>query len=660
MKNNRLRKVLTALIAITIALTSCVEKIDLNNMDSDITLNPSLVVPIGSVHAYMTDLLTFVDSSFVNVDTKNGIYAFFEQDGVSVNFDMDQFEKGDKLNETLTLGKIEEVNMAFSTIDQYIIDFNTKIRTIKEIVNTGVIKRIEPIQEPDGIVLPDEYLAQIAQINNNIETINQYDGQDINSLPDALQQPIRAALEEIKKEVDAIGELKPFTEVVIPKTEFSFVQESSYNFGFSEYVEGEKNIRIDSLLITTANIDFEIEISGVDFTDGSYLLVKLNFPQLFDEEIQSKFETIKITENKFVFKEEFHDVIARLQAINQNDETELAVTFTLVSNGAMVISRNAKIDFATEINAINFEQLYGHIWQKEEFKSGEIAFDVPEELFKSSLITDNNILISNPIVNLNLRHNMGIPMLLKLDNFYYEKGGERFYLDKNEGHHNIELEIEKPEGVNEFANKEILLDNTNSPIAELIQKFPEHIGLTWHALTPFTENDDVHFVVNPLVADMDIDVKVPFQFDESTSFTYKDTIEADLEEMLQDITTMVNIDTLCLYLDITSALPATACAKLYYFDENNELLYESTNFEITAAAVDEEGRVTTPTEQSKTISFNSELAKQIMSTKSIMFEVGLKSKDEMSKIYIQSTDKIDLNLSAFAKAKINITTNIEE
>jgi hypothetical protein len=326
----------------------------------------------------------------------------------------------------------------------------------------------------------------------------------------------------------------------------------------------------------------------------------------------------------------------------------------------MVISRNAKIDFATEINAINFEQLYGHIWQKEEFKSGEIAFDVPEELFKSNLITDNNILISNPIVNLNLRHNMGIPMLLKLDNFYYEKGGERFYLDKNEGHHNIELEIEKPEGVNEFANKEILLDNTNSPIAELIQKFPEHIGLTWHALTPFTENDDVHFVVNPLVADMDIDVTVPFQFDESTSFTYKDTIEADLEELLQDITTMVNIDTLCLYLDITSALPATACAKLYYFDENNELLYESTNFEITAAAVDEEGRVTTPTEQSKTISFNSELAKQIMSTKSIMFEVGLKSKDEMSKIYIQSTDKIDLNLSAFAKAKINITTNIEE
>ena len=441
MKNNRLRKVLTALIAITIALTSCVEKIDLNNMDSDITLNPSLVVPIGSVHAYMTDLLTFVDSTFVNVDTENGIYACFQQEGLNINFELDQFNKGERLKETLTLSRIEAVNEAFTTIDQYIVDFNTRIQAIKRIVNSGVIERVEPITAPNGIMLPNEYLAQITQINKNIETLNQYEGQDINSLPDALQQPIRKALEEVEKEVDAIGELKPFTEVIIPKTEFSFVQESSYNFGFSQYVEGEKDIRIDSLFITTANIDFEIEISGVDFSDGSYLLVNLDFPQLFDEDVQNKLETIKITENKFVFKEEFHDVIARLQAINQNDETELAVTFTLVSNGAMVISRNAKIDFATEINAINFEQLYGHIWQKEELSSGEIAFDLPKELLSSDLISQNNILLTNPQIGINLEHNMGIPMLLKFDNFFYEKNGEKVYLDKNDKHNNIEIEF---------------------------------------------------------------------------------------------------------------------------------------------------------------------------------------------------------------------------
>ena len=49
-----------------------------------------------------------------------------------------------------------------------------------------------------------------------------------------------------------------------------------------------------------------------------------------------------------------------------------------------------------------------------------------------------------------------------------------------------------------------------------------------------------------------------------------------------------------------------------------------------------------------------------MDTKNIVFEIGLKSKDEASKIYIQSTDKIDISLSAFAKANINITPNTEK
>jgi hypothetical protein len=383
-------------------------------------------------------------------------------------------------------------------------------------------------------------------------------------------------------------------------------------------------------------------------------LVTLDFPQLFDEELENKFKTIKITDNNFIFSEKFHDVVARLQAINQNDKTELAVTFTLVSNGAMKISRDAKINFSTEVNAINFEQIYGHIWQKDEFKSGEISFDIPEGLFSSDLITNNNILLSNPQINVNFKHNMGIPMLLKIDNFYYVKNGEKIYLDKNDEHNSIELEIEKPTEINEFATKEIKLDNTNSPIAELIQKLPEQVGITWHALTPLTNSNDVHFIVNPLVAEMDLDVTVPFQFDENTHFTYKDTIATDLESMLQNITDMANIDTLCLYLDVTSALPASVSVKLYYYDENNELLYESTDFEIGAAEVDANGRVMTPTIQNKTITLNSIIAQKVMATKNIVLEVGLKSKDEKSKIYIQSTDAIDIDMSAFIKVKSSI------
>ena len=176
MKNNHLRKLLVVLITTTISFSSCVEKIDLNNMDNSITLNPALALPIGSIHANMTDLLNFVDSSFINVDEKNGIYIFFEQDGLNIDFAVDQFSKGEKLNETLTLSRIEEVNNAFTTIDSYIVDFNNKIDEITNIINTGKISYIEPLQEPEGIILPNKITSQISEINKNIEQINKFDG----------------------------------------------------------------------------------------------------------------------------------------------------------------------------------------------------------------------------------------------------------------------------------------------------------------------------------------------------------------------------------------------------------------------------------------------------------------------------------------------------
>ena len=51
--------------------------VKLDEVNTDISLNPALALPIGSVHAHMIDLLSFVDSSFVNTDENNGIYIYF-------------------------------------------------------------------------------------------------------------------------------------------------------------------------------------------------------------------------------------------------------------------------------------------------------------------------------------------------------------------------------------------------------------------------------------------------------------------------------------------------------------------------------------------------------------------------------------------------------
>ena len=649
MKNNHLRKLLVALITTTISFSSCVEKIDLNNMDNSIALNPALALPIGSIHANMTDLLNFVDSSFINVDEKNGIYIFFEQDGLNIDFAVDQFSKGEKLNETLTLSRIEEVNNAFTTIDSYIVDFNNKIDEITNIIKTGKISYIEPLHEPEGIILPNQITSQISEINKNIEQINKFDGFDISFIPE-----IKQVLEDIKTEIDKIGKLQPFTEIKLPETEFTFEQHSEYNFGFNVVEKGVKNIRIDSAKVTNANIDFTMYIEGVDFSQGDYILVELDFPKLFNDTIQDRFEVFKITENVFTFSERMSNFMAYFDIVNQTNYVDLSINYTFVSVGSLTINRNAKFTFDTEINCINFEEIYGHIWQKDELQSGEIAFDIPTGLFNSELIQTNNILLSNPLIDIDFSHNIGIPMNLIIDNFYYEKNGERFNLDNNENN-SIKLEIEQPSGIGEFSNTQFKLDNTNSPIAELIQKLPERIGVQWHVLTPFTEDTVAHYFKNPVQANMDIDVTVPFQFDETTYFAYKDTIAADLTSIISSITDLAQVDTLCLYLDITSALPANVSAKLFFLDENFNLIRETDSFEITAAFVDNEGKVKTPTIQSKTISFGNNLVQDIAAAQNIMFEIQIKGYDDTSKIYIQSTDKIDIDLSLFAKAKIELT-----
>ena len=75
---------------------------------------------------------------------------------------------------------------------------------------------------------------------------------------------------------------------------------------------------------------------------------------------------------------------------------------------------------------------------------------------------------------------------------------------------------------------------------------------------------------------------------------------------------------------------------------------------VTAAIVDNEGKVETPTIQSKTISFGNNLVQDIAAAQNIMFEIQIEGYDDTSKIYIQSTDKIDIDLSLFAKAKIEL------
>lgn len=58
-----MKKLLTIILLCGL-LSSCMTDVNLKDVNTDISLNPALALPIGSVHAHMMDLLTLVDSSY--------------------------------------------------------------------------------------------------------------------------------------------------------------------------------------------------------------------------------------------------------------------------------------------------------------------------------------------------------------------------------------------------------------------------------------------------------------------------------------------------------------------------------------------------------------------------------------------------------------------
>jgi hypothetical protein len=166
------------------------------------------------------------------------------------------------------------------------------------------------------------------------------------------------------------------------------------------------------------------------------------------------------------------------------------------------------------------------------------------------------------------------------------------------------------------------------------------------------------FLTLPLLAKLDVQAKLPLQFDPTTNFSYKDTLDADFSSLFgEDLLNTINLDTITLYLDVNSSLPVNAHLKLYYLDSNDDVISESNKFTIHSAMVDSEGRVKTPTQQELILTTTGEAIQDVSDTKKIILDIAVDGYNEQSMIYFESTNAIDIKVSAFAKVGTSISFN---
>lgn len=337
-------KKLLYLIVTSCFLTGCITDVKLDEVDTTISLNPALALPIGSVHANMIDLLSLVDSSYVKEDSCNGVYVYYKEDNQRMNFLVEEFSDGETLDETLTLRTVKELSEVFAILDK-------------------------------------------------------------------------------------IG----IKEAPLPEGEYAFKKETLYHFGFNEYIEGEKDIHVDSAVIQHAEIFFDVWVEGIELTNGTYLELDFHFPGLLDDELANRFEHIKINTPHYEYRNTMEHFIAHFdieQALT--NAVNLTVDFRIISDGTSTITTDAKIKFKTDIKFMNFEEIYGHVWQKDKYKNDAVTFDVPTDLFTNNILKNSNILFSNPQLGITLESNIGVPMLLQIENFHYTKNGEEHVINTAE------------------------------------------------------------------------------------------------------------------------------------------------------------------------------------------------------------------------------------
>lgn len=446
--------------------------------------------------------------------------------------------------------------------------------------------------------------------------------------------------------------------IPLPIGVYVFNVDTVYNLDFNRIKEDEIT-QIDWARIDKANIDFIVKVEGIELSEENFLIMSLHYPCLLDEEYDHLFEDITITTNNFSMKEAMNNFIAHFEELDGNF-IDLEIEFKLVSSGTTTISRDAKLTFETEINLIKTHEVHGFVWYKDPIDAGKITYDIPQDIFQNELLVNNKLLFANPEVTIKATTNVGLPLRLELTDVYATKGDRIEYALFN-GQDNAIQNLNIPTETYDSATTTITINREYGSLHTLLSMLPETINLDYKVTTPQETKTKIgeQFLTIPPLARLDIQAKLPFQFDPTTSFTYKDTLDANLSELLGSSLEIINIDTICIYLDVNSSLPVNASLKLGYLNENNDLIMESEHFTINSAEVDQEGRVQTPTTTELALATSSQTIEDVYDTKKIVLEIGVEGYDENSMIYFETTNAIDIKVSAFAKAKaeLSLTNN---
>lgn len=477
---------------------------------------------------------------------------------------------------------------------------------------------------------------------------------DINRYAQSISNNIETKATDIPG-IKALFDAVPGVETItLPAGDYTTTVEKKFLF----YDHGKDNTSFISRgKFISAEYYVHAQSTGVDFGANNKVNIKYSFPSIKTDDKEVVID-IPITKNDIEVEQHLSDMEIEFTSEFQ-DYTSVNIEYTIHSDGTLQISRNTTINEEVYLHIIKHKKLWGHIWQEEPVYDGEDIVDIPLD-FEGIDFKNIRMLFSRPEVNIKLYNNIGIPYSFNIEELTLSDNDGKSISANFDGSTKYSLPINSPEDRDDdpFATTEVTFDRNLGHLDRMFDIAPVKMTCKYNITTTDKDINNIHFFPQDPHFNADVRLVLPLEFNAGTHFVYNDTInDINLDTSLPEGMEFENIT---LWLDVENRFPIATKFSLTFLDESDEELYATDEIEVESAQVDEDGRVTNASRQQFTIETDQDFIEKILSTTDIVLTTKVEGRDAESKINFQSDNGLDINISAFAKVRVNLNLDEQE
>ena len=265
------------------------------------------------------------------------------------------------------------------------------------------------------------------------------------------------------------------------------------------------------------------------------------------------------------------------------------------------------------------------------------ALGLPPQTWKKTYVTDKQdlyrdrdngfIMIKNPSFTLKKKVMKSSKINLQINKIEFYRGNGQLMGT---------LVPENPEFAEEV---KVTNENTNGGLSEILEQMPDYYILTYTAQSDAIENGD-KMKVN-IIIDLPLEIK-------AGGFSVRDTIEADLGEILE------NADNLIFKSKAQNSLPIDLKIQAYFLGKNNKIIdsiYTTGPWEIDAAKTDAQGNISQETAADQISTFDKKRLEKLDNAdcEKMIYDIII-STDKTKYVNITDKQSLDLRMSMCAEA----------